>query len=65
MTAVRTSLQAHQPITPWNEDEIRRKATKLWHETGTIMLKPEWLYNDIDRQHTQNIAERLFGKRGQ
>lgn len=65
MIRVRTSLQRHQPYTPMNDDEIRRKAAKLWHETGTVMVKPDWIHNDMDKQHTINIGERLFGKRGQ
>lgn len=65
MTAIRTSLQRHQPYTPMNDDELRRKAAQLWHETGTVMAKPEWIGNEIDRQHTVNIGVRLYGKRGQ
>lgn len=63
MTAIRTSLHRHQPITPWNDDEIRQKARKLWQETGTVMVKPEWITNDIDRQMVINVGEKQFGKR--
>lgn len=60
---IRTSLQKHQPYTPWNDDELRAKAKRLWHDTGTVMVRPEWVGNDWDRQHMQNIAEKQFGKR--
>lgn len=65
MSRIRTSLQAAQPYTPWNDDELRRKAAKLWHESGTVMVRPEWVFNTLDRQHMQNIAERMFGKRAE
>ncbi|MDB5490343.1 MAG: hypothetical protein JWO78_192 [Micavibrio sp.] len=62
-TRIRTSLQRHQAVTPMDEDEIRRKASQLWQQTGTVMVKPDWVINHLDRQHMQNIAEKLFGKR--
>lgn len=63
MTAIRTSLQRHQPYTPMNDDELRRKAAQLWRETGTVMAKPDWIHNDIDRQMINNVGEKLYGKR--
>lgn len=63
MTHLRTSLARYQPYTPMNDTELRHKAAKLWHETGTVMIKPEWLHNAFDAQHMKNVAEKMFGKR--
>ena len=63
MTHIRTSLQSCQPYTPMNDDDLRRQAARLYHQTGTVMIRPEWIRNDLDRQHMQNMAEKMFGKR--
>jgi hypothetical protein len=60
---IRTSLQRLQGISPMDDAELRSKAAKLWQETGTVMVKPEWFPNDWDRQHAHNIAAKLFGPR--
>lgn len=59
----RSSFDGRTPYTPMNEDELRQKAARLYKEQGTVMIKPEWLHNDFDRQHLQNVAEKLFGRR--
>jgi hypothetical protein len=61
---IRSSLQGRMPHTPMNDDEIRQKAGKLWHETGgqTVMVRLDWLKNDLDRQYAENIGNMMFGK---
>lgn len=60
---MRTSLSGKLPVTPWDETDLRKKAAKLWHATGTVMIMPSWLHNDFDRQHMLNIAVKMFGER--
>lgn len=63
MTHIRSSLQGRLPYTPMNDDELRRKAAKLWHETKgeTVMVRLDWLKNDFDRQYAKNIGNKMFG----
>lgn len=63
MSHIRTSLAKHVPYTPMNDDDLRRQAARLYHQTGTVMIRPEWITNDLDRQHMKNLAEKLYGRR--
>lgn len=60
---VQSSLAKYQPVEHWCEDEIRAKAARLWHDTGTLMVKPEWIGNDLDRQMAVNIGNFMLGRR--
>jgi len=37
---------------------------QAWKRFGLVVVDPEDLNNDFDRQHCINIANRLYGKRG-
>ncbi len=41
-------------------DEVARRA---WHKDGVVILWPDRLGNDWDRQHIVNIAAALYGPR--
>lgn len=63
-TRIRTSLQGKLPVSHWDDEAIRAKSAKLFHDTDgqTVMLRLDWLKNDLDRQHVKNIGEMMFGK---
>lgn len=63
MSRIKSSLDGKLPYQPWGDEELRQKAAKLWHTTGTIMVKPEWLKNDLDQQFALNIGKMMFGER--
>ncbi len=65
MSSIRTSLTRHVAYTPMSDDEIRTKADKLWRETNgqAVMVRLDWITNDLDRQHVKNIGEKLYGGR--
>lgn len=63
MSHVKSQLTRFQPYTPWDDEQLRAKAKKLWQESGTVMVKPDWVADDFDRQHMLNIAEKHFGRR--
>lgn len=60
---IHTSLQNKLPVTPWDDEQLKGKATRLYHETGgqTVMVRLEWIKNDLDRQHFKNVAQAMFG----
>lgn len=61
---IKSSLTRHQPITPMSDDELRGKAKRLYHESGTGMIRADWLTDAVERSFFNGICERLFGKRG-
>lgn len=67
MTHIRTSLQGKLPVTPWDDEQVKAKAKKLFLETEgkTVMIRLDWILNDFDRQHLKNIAEAMFGRSAQ
>lgn len=40
----------------------RRAAAAAWHQTGIILINPEWL-GEWDRKQAEILAEKLFGER--
>lgn len=41
----------------------RRAAAKAYHETGLILINPEWLHSWADRKQAELLAAKLFGER--
>lgn len=60
---IQSQLTKYQPVTPWDEEQIRQKSAKLWQEKGKLLVDPNWLRNDLDRQAIVNIGNLLFGRR--
>jgi hypothetical protein len=43
--------------------EMEAMARRAWRERGVVILWPEKIRDDWDRQHILNIAIGLYGKR--
>jgi hypothetical protein len=41
----------------------RRAARAAYHETGLILINPDWLTSWVDQQALRNIADQVHGKR--
>ena len=63
--ALRSSLGRHAAFGEPDPEEGRRVARDAWMTHGLIMLRPEWLRNDFDRQLAVTLAETAHGKRGE
>ena len=48
---------------PLDDDELYRLAAAAWHKEGIIVLRPERIVNEFDRQAVINAADTLYGKR--
>ena len=48
---------------PTDEAHLRAMRAAAWHKQKVIVLRPEEIRNDIDREHVIQIAERMYGKR--
>lgn len=58
----RTSLS--RPLsTPADAKETEAMARRAWRERGIVILWPEKIKDEWDRQHVLNIASDLYGKR--
>ncbi len=58
----RTSLS--RPLsTPADAKEMEAMARRAWRERGIVILWPEKIKDEWDRQHVLNIASDLYGKR--
>ena len=42
-------------------EDLRRRA---WHGLGLVVLDPEDIHDELERQMVLNIAHRLYGRRG-
>ena len=49
--------------TPATEEELRAMRAAAWHKQGILVVSPEALRDDWERQCVTNIGNRLFGKR--
>jgi hypothetical protein len=48
---------------PMDAKEMEAMARRAWRERGIVILWPERIRDDWDRQHVVNIAIGLYGKR--
>jgi len=48
---------------PTDEAHLRAMRAAAWHQQSVIVLRPEEIRNDIDREHVIQIAERMYGRR--
>ncbi|MAW99538.1 MAG: hypothetical protein CMN72_07795 [Sphingomonas sp.] len=65
MTRIRSTLAPYAPLhREPDPDEGRNHARAAWHTHGLVMIRPEWLTNDFDRQLLTTLAETAHGKRG-
>ena len=46
-----------------NRPELRRMAAALFHKKGVVVIWPDEVRNEFDRQHLINIGEKLYGER--
>ena len=58
----RSSLSRRTPMPP-DAKQMEVMARRAWLERGIIILWPEKITNEWDRQHVLNIAGDLYGKR--
>jgi hypothetical protein len=49
--------------TPADAKEMEAMARRVWRERGIIILWPDRIKDEWDRQHVLNIAGDLYGKR--
>lgn len=45
------------------ERRNREAFAQAWQKMGLVVLYPEWIFNDFDRQHVINQAVKLYGER--
>ena len=48
---------------PATEGELRAMRAAAWHKQGILVVTPEAVRDDWERQCVTNIGNRLFGKR--
>ena len=51
------------PTAPTDPKEMEAMARRAWQERGIVILWPERIKDEWDRQHVLNIAHALYGKR--
>jgi hypothetical protein len=56
-----TASKPSQP--PTDPKEMEAMARRAWRERGIVILWPDKIKDDWDRQHVLNIASDLCGKR--
>lgn len=44
-------------------DELQAMAMRCWIEQGVLVIRPDDVINDFDKQHIINIGNSIFGKR--
>lgn len=49
--------------TPADAKEMEAMARRAWRERGIVILWPDKIKDEWDRQHVLNIASDLYGKR--
>lgn len=55
--------QSRPSSAPADVKEMEAMARRAWRERGIVILWPEKIKNEWDRQHILNIADNLYGKR--
>lgn len=58
----RTSMPRPSP-SPADAKEMEAMARRAWRERGIVILWPDRIKDEWDRQHVLNIASDLYGKR--
>ena len=48
---------------PVDSKEMEAMAQRAWRERGIVILRPDKIRDEWDRQHVLNIAVNLYGKR--
>jgi hypothetical protein len=48
---------------PADAKEMEAMARRVWQERGIVILWPDKISDEWDRQHVLNIAGNLYGKR--
>lgn len=48
---------------PMDSKEMEAMARRAWRERGIVILWPDKIRDEWDRQHVLNIAANLYGKR--
>lgn len=62
--SIRSSLASIAPACREPDpDEGRRTARAAWRTHGLVMIRPEWLANEWDRDLLRTLAETAHGKR--
>lgn len=46
-----------------NRSELRAMAAALFHKRGVLVIWPDEVKSDFDRQHVLNVGEKLYGER--
>jgi hypothetical protein len=63
-----SGVYGHGPDIEPSPDVKRQKAheakREAWQRHGVLMIDPEDINNDWDKQHVINIAEQFYGRRG-
>ena len=54
---------AHASQAPADTKEMEAMARRVWRERGIVILWPDRIKDEWDRQHVLNIAGNLYGKR--
>lgn len=60
---MRSSLAKYQPRRVWDDHEIEEHARRAWVWKGVLLVKPDAMRNEFERQFLINIGNKLYGRR--
>jgi hypothetical protein len=61
---IQRNARAEGPLPPpMDSKEMEAMARRAWRERGIVILWPDKIRDEWDRQHVLNIAANLYGKR--
>ena len=46
-----------------DRSQLRAMAAALFHQKGVVVIWPDEIKSDFDRQHVMNVGEKLYGER--
>ena len=60
---IQRNARAEGIVQPMDSKEMEAMARRAWRERGIVILWPDKIRDEWDRQHVLNIAADLYGKR--
>lgn len=64
MTQPRSTLAPYAPaMRDPDPAAARRAAREAWHQTGLVLINPEWLHAWTDRKQLELLADKVHGTR--
>lgn len=60
MSSILGRLVGQQPMT---DAELKSMAAAVFHQTGFICLRADWVNSPVDREYVAQVATKVHGKR--